>query len=391
MEGQSEYNDEFEEEEEEEECVDNDANNPNCRQQQEEIRMINPNFLAAYLHPGDNYTPTGCQTLRGGKRAYNPCVLDRTGWENFYLSLPLDYDIKNDPVFNCLNSTYHRVGDLGFAWPEPSTSEMLRTGHCGPDPHSSTRPSFLYRTHDKRPEPAYRLHLSDRTALHYMRADPLEGVIPFGRKGDMLKSKSVNHRDFKWRAQCCAKKPTHQTFERQAHRIAKNDLHDVMKNGSISPTTLAENVANAKLMKLKKAYLWPIDTITGESLGGHLVYKREDPCTKYREEIWPCGEKNDQDPCPVWIPEDRCRIMANGLRSAPKMRERHFYNKSYLDMRYPMRNFECWEEVPACCARPDDIPKECCFLTAHAKLPEQKNINTCPPRGPCPTLPRPPY
>lgn len=44
---------------------------------------------------------------------------------------------------------------------------MLRTGYCGPDKSSLSRPTFL-RNVDKRPEPAYRLHLSDRTALHFM-------------------------------------------------------------------------------------------------------------------------------------------------------------------------------------------------------------------------------
>jgi hypothetical protein len=48
--------------------------------------------------------------------------------------------------------------------------EMLRTGQCGPDPPNLTHPAFLrdQRENDQRPEPAFRLHLADRTALHYM-------------------------------------------------------------------------------------------------------------------------------------------------------------------------------------------------------------------------------
>lgn len=45
----------------------------------------------------------------------------------------------------------------------------MRTGACGPDKDSNSRPAYLrYITNDKRPEPAYRLHLADRTYLHYL-------------------------------------------------------------------------------------------------------------------------------------------------------------------------------------------------------------------------------
>jgi hypothetical protein len=72
----------------------------------------------------------GTRMLRGGGWNYKPCVLDRTGWENYFLALPLDYDIRNDPSFDLKRSTYHRLGDLGFKWPEPTTqvySESLNT------------------------------------------------------------------------------------------------------------------------------------------------------------------------------------------------------------------------------------------------------------------------
>lgn len=37
----------------------------------------------------------------------------------------------------------------------------------------------------------------------FRSSDPLEGVLPWGRQGDMLKARSVSHRDFKWRRRCC--------------------------------------------------------------------------------------------------------------------------------------------------------------------------------------------
>lgn len=67
----------------------------------------------------------GTRMLRGGQRYYNPAVLDRTGWENFYMTLPYDYDIRNDRKFNCHYSTYKRLGDQGFKWPETTTSVSL--------------------------------------------------------------------------------------------------------------------------------------------------------------------------------------------------------------------------------------------------------------------------
>lgn len=41
--------------------------------------------------------------------------------EDYYLSLPYDYDLKNDPVYDQRRSTYNRLGDMGFCWPEPTT------------------------------------------------------------------------------------------------------------------------------------------------------------------------------------------------------------------------------------------------------------------------------
>jgi len=46
--------------------------------------------------------------------------------------------------------------------------EAMRTGVCGPDANSLTRPGILGRNDDRRPEPAYRLHLTDRTMLHHL-------------------------------------------------------------------------------------------------------------------------------------------------------------------------------------------------------------------------------
>lgn len=42
-----------------------------------------------------------------------------------------------------------------------------------------------------------------------------------------------------------------------------------------------------ELLKLKKAYYWPISPITDEPLGGRLCYYPEDPCVESREKIWP--------------------------------------------------------------------------------------------------------
>jgi hypothetical protein len=44
----------------------------------------------------------------------------------------------------------------------------MRTGACGPDRNSLTRPGILFGQGDHRPEPAYRLHLTDRTSLHHL-------------------------------------------------------------------------------------------------------------------------------------------------------------------------------------------------------------------------------
>jgi hypothetical protein len=47
--------------------------------------------------------------------------------------------------------------------------EALRTGYCGPDRNSLTRPAFLRsQENDYRPEPAFRNHLTDRTSLHHL-------------------------------------------------------------------------------------------------------------------------------------------------------------------------------------------------------------------------------
>jgi len=63
----------------------------------------------------------GTRMLRGGTRTYSPCVLDQNEWENKYNIRPVDYDILNDPEWDLKRSTYHRLGDLGFSWPEPTT------------------------------------------------------------------------------------------------------------------------------------------------------------------------------------------------------------------------------------------------------------------------------
>ena len=181
-------------------------------------------------------------------------------------------------------------------------------------------------------------------------------------------------------------------MDREVHRFVKTDLHGrehldrVVKFEDDCKDLYFRN----RLIKLKKAWLWPINPITREPLGGSLSYNLHDPCRPYRETIWPCvcklikishystiiihvipamglmeflqGEKNYLEECPIRIPTDRCRILAHGPKEVPRVRDRHFNTTSYLDMRYPVRNYECWEEVPkGCCARPEDFPCECTF------------------------------
>ncbi|CAG7837540.1 unnamed protein product [Allacma fusca] len=279
-------------------------------------------------------TTFGSNTLRGGTRSFCPCVLDRTEWENFYQTLPVDYDIRNDKCFDLHRSTYNRLMDVGAPTPEPTTYEALRTGYCGPDGACGARPAKI-RGIDCRPEPAYRFHLNDRTALNLMRADHIEGVLPWGRRGDMCSAKGVSHRDFKWRALCCDVRPKHHTLDREVHRIAKTDLHgrgDWCKVVKFDDDNKEEYFKN-RLVKLKKAHLWPINPITREPLGGSLSYYQHDPCRRNREEIYPMGEKNYLEECPLRIPHDRCRALAHYPKEIPRSRDRHFSNKSYLDMR----------------------------------------------------------
>jgi len=339
----------------------------------------------------------GTRMLRGGQRYYSPCVLDRTGWENFYLSLPYDYDVKNDKVFNASYSTYKRLGDLGFAWPEPTTQEALRTGYCGPDKDGFTRPAFMrFRENDKRPEPAYRLHLADRTNLHYLNSDPLEGVLPYGRQGDMLKAKSVSHRDFKWRRRCCPPPPVKPTYEREVTRVAKTDLEQraaglVDQVVKFDDDANFDHLFNSDLIKLKRAWYWPINPITDEPLGGSLSYQRNPPgpaCQRVQKEIYPAGNVPlPPNSDPILIPRDRCQTLA--IR--PKQHKPDLCRLdptgnllTYLKTRWPQPNWECWEEVPDDCKR--ELPSECCFCPSKTKGPDQSNKVTCPPRAPCPSL-----
>jgi len=331
--------------------------------------------------------------LRGGLRTYSPCVLDRTGWENFYMTLPYDYDVKNDPVFNSHYSTYRRLGDLGFPWPEPTSSEAMRTGYCGPDPDKFCRPAFLrFRQNDKRPEPAYRLHLADRTNLHYLNSDPLEGVLPYGRQGDMLKAKSVSHRDFKWRRRCCPPRAVKPTYEKEVTRHAQTDI--ALRNSGLLNKVVKfdddanyDEIFNSNLMKLKKAWYWPINPITDVPLGGSLSYK-EDKCKMVKKEIWPAGNYPDE-PCsePILIPRDRCQELA----IKPKEHKPELCPLDptanltvYLKTRFPQPNWECWEEVPDDCKR--DLPAGCCFYPTKTKGPDQSSVVKCPPKPPCPPM-----
>jgi len=338
----------------------------------------------------------GTRMLRGGQRYYSPCVLDRTGWENYYLSLPYDYDVRNDKVFSAAFSTYKRLGDLGFPWPEPTTQEALRIGYCGPDKDAYSRPAFLrFRENDKRPEPAYRLHLADRTNLHYLNSDPLEGVTPYGRSGDMLKAKSVSHRDYKWRRRCCPRLPSKPTYEKEATRFCKTDLQ-LRASGLVDKVVKFDDDANygelfdSGLMKLKKAYYWPINPITDEPLGGTLSY-REDPgpeCKQIQNRIWPRGNvPASEESEPIRIPRDRCQVLA----IKPKEYKPELCPLDptgnltvYLKTRWPQPNWECWEEVPDSCKR--EIPSECCFYPTKTKGSNQSNKAVCPPRPPCPNL-----
>jgi len=336
---------------------------------------------------GDNTLRWGSRCLRGGDRKYSPCVLDRTGWENYYTCLPLDYDVLNDPVFDLHRSTYYRLGDLGLNWPEPTTREQLRRGYCGPDQNSLTRPAFLREiTNDLRPEPAFRTHLTDRTSLRHLRADSLEGVLPYGRQGDMSKARSITHIDYKWRQKCCAppmeqEKPP--TYEYSAYRFIKNDLHPD------NPANLEDRVVkfqdentvddfkNNPLRKLKKAYYWPVNPITRMPLGGSLSYYPNDS---------PCPTTNEQTAEePLRIPECRCELLAHGQKKEPLTGNSVNWcvNPAIQDPRCLANN--CSEEIAYRYC--DDAPAECCFETTETKNPENDTNPTCPPQLPCPNIP----
>jgi len=47
------------------------------------------------------------------------------------------------------------------------------------------------------------------------------------------------------------------------------------------------NYHMSPLVKLKKAYHWPINPITDEAVGGRLCYHCPDECMKNRADIWP--------------------------------------------------------------------------------------------------------
>ncbi|CAL8131625.1 unnamed protein product [Orchesella dallaii] len=269
--------------------------------------------------------------------------------------------------------------------------EALRTGICGPDKHAVSRPAFLRsRLNDKRPEPAYRLHLQDRTNLHYLSADPLEGVLPYGRQGDMLKAKSVMHRDYKWRRRCCPPPPEKPTYEREVHRYAQTDIQKGVLPDQVVKFDDDPHMSNyykSPLVKLKKAYHWPINPITEEALGGRLCYHYPDECMKNRADIWPRGENRIMEPYPIQIPRDRCQVLAH----KPKERRESVCCMdptanmlAYLKTRFPQPNWECWEEVPDSCKR--DLPSECCFYEAKTKGPDEVEQLQCPPKGPCPSL-----
>ena len=58
----------------------------------------------------------------------NACVILMQRYfqrENFYQTLPVDYDIKNDRCFDLHRSTYNRLMDVGAKPPEPTTSVWL--------------------------------------------------------------------------------------------------------------------------------------------------------------------------------------------------------------------------------------------------------------------------
>jgi hypothetical protein len=168
-------------------------------------------------------------------------------------------------------------------------------------------------------------------------------------------------------------------MDREVHRIAKTDLHgrsDLCRVVKFDDENKEEYFKN-RLMKLKKAYMWPINPITREPLGGSLSYYQHDPSRRNREEIYPMGEKNYIEECPLRIPNDRCKVLAHHPKEIPRTRDRHFNSKSYLDMRYPIRNYECWEEVPKGCPKPEDFPSECCFTSAKGVPESMKQNKSC--------------
>jgi len=229
------------------------------------------------------------------------------------------------------------------------------------------------------------------------RADPLEGVLPFGRQYDMSNAKSVMHRDFKWRKKCCSIKPEQlpPTFEGRVHRHIKTDIVGpcekeilVDRVTKFRDEHIIENFKKLPLLKLKKAYLWPINTITGQPLGGRLHYYPEDPCVESRENIWPCGEKNRLDAgAPLVIPDCRCSLLAHGPRKEKT------WTSNWNCWRYPLCHLDprcqtenVCEEVPY---RFSDcpLPCECCFCRVETKGPPLNSQVDCPPNPPCPEVP----
>jgi len=171
------------------------------------------------------------------------------------------------------------------------------------------------------------------------------------------------------------------------------------------------------LLRLKKAWKWPINTITREPLGGRLLYYDPDPCARSKNAVWPCvsikhelycmniyiynalmllmqGEKEFPECIPPYvIPEDRCDIMAHGRKKDDPAGERYRsypteggHSASVMDLRFPRPNWECWEEVPEGCR--GHVPCECCFGEGRVRDNPAMNKPPCPPPPPCPQIPR---
>lgn len=222
----------------------------------------------------------------------------------------------------------------------------------------------------------------------------MEGVLPYGRQGDMLAAKSVSHRDFKWRRKCCPPPPPKPTVEREVHRHAINDIpkpgvlpNQVMKFTD-DPCSISGHL-HTDLHKLKKAFHWPINPITEESLGGSLCYHRpDDMCIKMRSEVWPRGEFRVMEQNPIHIPTDRCKVLAHKPKESKRWPppecclDATGNLTTYLKTRWPQPNWECWEEVPDDCKR--QLPAECCFYTAETKGPDNALEKECPPKPACP-------